>query len=256
MSKYVGVTWTPAGLFGVILREDGDPETDFFPSVWSLWKYHSNATRILVDVPLGLPVDSRRTCDVEAKRLLGEYHQRLFYTPTRQAVYEQHFETAKRVNERAGFSIQNQVWALVPRIRELDEFLDRHHGAIDRIAETRPELCFFGFNDRTPVEPSRRTPEGNAHRLDLLETVFEEARPLFESCRDRYLSPDYASFLRDEADILDAMVTAVAARRPGEQLGKLPPATDPPRDDRGLPMQLVYPRLITQTRLSNVVDGG
>jgi len=67
MSKYIGGDWASKGWFGAILRENGEYDTDFVPSIWSLWKYHSDATRIFIDIPIGLPSNSRRTCDVEAK---------------------------------------------------------------------------------------------------------------------------------------------------------------------------------------------
>lgn len=52
MSKYIGRDWASKGWFGAILRENGEYDTDFFPSIWSLWKYHSDATRIFIDIPI------------------------------------------------------------------------------------------------------------------------------------------------------------------------------------------------------------
>jgi predicted RNase H-like nuclease len=47
--------------------------------------------------------------------------------------------------------------------------------------------------------------------------------------------------LNSKDDILDALVAAVAAKRPVDELARLPKANDPPQDACGLPMQMVYP---------------
>lgn len=71
MKKYIGVDWASKGWLGVILRDDGAWDTDHFPTIWSLWKSHSDASRIFIDIPIGLPADTKRACDVEAKQKLG-----------------------------------------------------------------------------------------------------------------------------------------------------------------------------------------
>ena len=119
MATHIGACWASTGWFGVVLGDDGTWEADHFPSMWSLWKYHSDAARILVDVPIGLPTDARRACDVEAKRKLNRQGRRVPYAPVREAVYEGNLEVAKETNEAAGYSIQNQVWHRIPRIREV-----------------------------------------------------------------------------------------------------------------------------------------
>ena len=70
MGPSIGVHRASEGWFGVVLREDGSRDTDLFPSIWSLWKSHSDAARIVIDVPIGLPSDGRRACDVAARRKL------------------------------------------------------------------------------------------------------------------------------------------------------------------------------------------
>lgn len=256
MATHIGACWASTGWFGVVLGDDGAWEADHFPSVWSLWKYHSDAARILVDVPIGLPADARRACDVEAKRKLNRQGRRVWYAPVREAVYAGNLQAAKETNEAAGYSIQNQVWHRVPRVREVDEFLDANPGARDRLRETRPELCFYALNGHNPVADSKWTDEGVRRRLALLADELDDATAIYEACRDRYMTPRYASFLHSPADILDALAAAVTARRPPEELSELPERTDPPRDERGLPMRIVYPSDVNQTRLSTLRGAG
>lgn len=253
MGKYVGVDWASKGWFGVILMDDGSWTTDHFPTVWSIWKRHSDATRIFIDIPIGLPDEDRRVCDVEAKQELSPRGASVYYTPIRDGVYQQNLEAAKTLNEQVGYSIQNQAWSAVPRIREVDEFLDMYPGARDRVFETHPELCFYAFNDRQPVV-SKHTEEGIRQRKSLLESEYPDALDIFETAREQYLTPAYASFLNARTDILDGLVAAVTAQRPMNELGRLPEGNNPPTDDRGLPKQIVFPRDDSQTRLTTLAE--
>ncbi len=254
MDKYVGLSWAPTGWLGMIVREDGSWETDHFPTIWSVWKYHSNATTIGIDIPFGLPATDKRACDSAAKDRLGERGRSVFYTPVRAAVYEQTLETAKTTTEtQAGYSIQNQVWRRIPRLRELDEFLDQYPGAVDRLIEVQPEVAFSALNGETPVPP-RDTEAGYNRRRALLAEEQPVLTTIIDTARDRYLSPPYASFLNDRADILDGAVTAATAMRPPTQRARLPTGTPIPRDERGLPMTIQYPETATQSRLSTLSE--
>lgn len=105
MAKYVGLDWASKGWFGVILEDGGEWETDQFPTIWSLWKYHSDTSRIFIDIPIGLPSEEKRTCDVKAKEMLGNQHSSVFYTPIREAVYQQNLDEAKEKNEVKPISV-------------------------------------------------------------------------------------------------------------------------------------------------------
>lgn len=251
MAKYVGLDRASKGWFGVVLRDGGSWETDLFPSIWSVWKYHSDAARILVDIPIGLPSDGRRDCDVRAKELLDQRQRSVFYTPIRNAVYQQNLDEAKAINEtEADFSIQNQAWSTVPRIREVDEFLDMYPSARDRLCETHPEVCFYALNGRNALDGSKKSEEGRRRRKALLADEHPDAMTIYEESVDRYTSPSYAPMVSGSDDILDALVAAVTARRSSDECLTLPEA--PPTDDRGLPMRIVYPSDTEQTRLSTL----
>jgi predicted RNase H-like nuclease len=251
MAKYVGLDWASKGWFGVILNDSGTWETDLFPSLWSVWKYHSDASRILIDIPIGLPSDEKRACDVNAKEKLAHRQRSVFYTPVRDAVYEQNLDDAKETNEaEADFSIQNQAWSLVSRIREVDEFLDMYPSARDRVQETHPEVCFYALNGRNALTESKRTEEGIRRRKALLADESPVAVSIYEESVDRYTTPSYAPMVSGSDDILDALVAAVTAQRSPDECLTLPEA--PPTDERGLPMQIIYPSDTKQTRLSTL----
>lgn len=250
MVKYIGVDWASRGWLGVIVREEGW-EADLFPSIWSLWKYHSDAARILIDIPIGLPTAAtgKRTCDVEAKQILGPRHRSVFYAPVRAAVYETNLDAAKAVNEPAGYSIQNQAWGIVSRIREVDEFLDMYPSARDRMRETHPEVCFRALNG-APLPSVKTTDAGQADRRAILYDEVPRAREICEEIESTFTTPPYAPMVGSVDDILDAVVAAVTARRDESGVATLPES--PPTDERGLPMEIVYPSSTVQTRLTAI----
>lgn len=252
MGKYIGVDWAARGWFGVVLDDDGDWDADLFPSVWSLWKYHSDATRILVDVPIGLPSRSqgRRECDEAAKDFLKRRQRSVFYTPVREAVYETNLEHAKEVNEAAGYSIQNQAWGIVPRIREVDEFLDERPTARDRVRESHPEVCFHALAG-DPLEHSKHTPEGVRERRGILADEDPRTAALVDDLAEEFTTPGYAPMVGGVDDVLDALVAAVTARRDEDDLASLPDGPTP-TDERGLPMEIVYPATGVQTTLTSL----
>ena len=130
MAEYVGLDWAKKGWFGVTLKDDGEPDTELYPSILSVWKNHKKADRILIDIPIGLNNDEKRKCDEEAEGMLKPDRQNsVFSTPVRGAVYAKTLKGAKEINEEHGFSISNQAWSICLRIREVDEFLDELPGS-------------------------------------------------------------------------------------------------------------------------------
>lgn len=249
MATYLGLEWTSKGWFGASRSEDRW-DCDLFPTVWSAWRRHADADRILIDAPIGLPGpdDGRRRCDALAKEFLGERQASVFYTPIREAVYETRLEEAKAINEEAGYSIQNQAWSVVPRIREVDEFLDTHPGARDRMRETHPEVCYRALRG-APLTTPPNSADGPRERREVLIDAAPDLEGPLDEAIDRFTSPRYAPLVTDPRRVQDAFVAALTASRSEEGLATLPVA--PPEDDRGLPMAIVYP---TEHRQLTLVD--
>ena len=67
----------------------------------------------------------------------------IFPIPCRQAVYAATEEEQKKANIHVfGKSLAKQSIAIIPKIRELDEFLSSHPQYKNRILESHPELAF------------------------------------------------------------------------------------------------------------------
>lgn len=218
MNEYVGVDW--AGKQWVVSIYDGDHlECEVLPTIFNIWqKYGKNAERILVDIPIGLTSGEIRNCDMEAKAILSEagLGSSLFYTPTRPAVQQQTIEDAKEV-QNADYSIQNQAWSIVPRIREVDVFLQETEDARDVILESHPELCFLGLDNRSDDKLGQKSgSDGIDDRQEILrDHIGEGFDDDYDEIKDQLMEPQYAPALgpSNEDDILDSIVMALTAKK-------------------------------------------
>lgn len=231
---YAGVDWAGKGWLAVFLTEGSGFEGKHYPTLWNLWRdKRDDITRMLVDIPIGMCEDRKRACDVEAKRLLGGRQQSsVFYTPIRDAVYARNIEAAKECHREAGtdFSVQNQAWSLVPRIREVDAFVADHDES-QKVLETHPEVCFVTLN-RGSLEHSKKTDDGIEERLALLDEVTDASvDDFYETARSTFREPTYAPTVSNQDDIVDALVAAVSAASTEGELPALPRETGPDYDE-------------------------
>jgi predicted RNase H-like nuclease len=227
---YIGVDWASKGWFTVTLG-DGKPKAGFYPTVFNMWHdIDANAVdNVLIDIPIGLRESDIRACDVEAKDVLGERGKSVFYTPVRDAVESTNLTEAKKAQEDEEFSIQNQAWGIVPRIREVDVFLQETDGANDVVFETHPEVCFAALGDG-PAEDEKKTEDGAENRVNILDGYLNDAKGLYTKWTKEYTEPQYAP-VAGKDDIVDAMAAAVTAREYDKNPARLPRKADAGRDE-------------------------
>lgn len=247
MGTYVGADWASKGWVAAELDEDGELDVGFYPTIWNLWYEYEgdDLEQILIDIPIGLPGDGRRECDQKAKEYLGERRSSVFWTPIREAIYQNNIENAKDVQGNVmEHSISNQAWAIVPRIREVDTFLRKTDDVQDVVRESHPEVCFRKLNDEPPGPKSSDV--GIEERTEVLCKKLEmDPEECGETSR-RLTEPSYGRFAAED-DVLDAIVLAVTAKRVAEDdYSRLSSDTEadeerPPTDEKGLPMEIVYP---------------
>ena len=187
---------------------------------------------IAVDVPIGLPDVGARPCDLEARQLLGPGRaSSVFPAPIRPVLAAScHAEAsaARRAVEGKGLSIQ--AWAIVPKIREIDDALRADPALRASVREVHPEICFYFMAGGRPMRFSKKKLDGRAERSDLLRARFGQA---VDDALREMRGPDCAA-----DDILDALAALWTAQRiaTGEAI-TLP--TTPGRDRFGLPMEMV-----------------
>jgi len=179
-----------------------------------------------VDMPIGLPVDARRACDVEARRALGLRGSSVFPTPPRACLgATTHPEAVERARAAFGAGISVQAFHLLPKIAEVDALVDPLEP--DRVVEISPELAFATMRrlrtgESTPL-PRKIEREGAAARRRLLHAEGIEVRPVPRGAR--------------ADDVLDAYAVLWSAERFAR--GEAIVFGDGSRDERGLPMRIV-----------------
>lgn len=127
-----------------------------------------------IDIPIGLPDAGPRTCDIEARRMLG--HPRgtsVFPAPLRPMLNAKTYRQACRIGQRAdGRKLSLQTWNIIPKIREVDDFLRREPTWTPLFHETHPELAFAIWNGGRAMTHSKKTPAGRAEREALVRSTF------------------------------------------------------------------------------------
>ncbi len=188
---------------------------------------------VAIDIPLGLADGGPRTCDLEARRLLGRPRgSSVFPAPCRPALAATTYRVACGLSRRAlGVALSIECFNILPKIRQVDALMTPARQAFVR--EVHPELVFALASGRAHglIEP-KRTAAGERVRLRLLR----RAAPRFDLAGVRArLGP--ARVARD--DVVDAVACLVAAWRIGEGKALVLPAGGVERDTRGLRMEIV-----------------
>jgi predicted RNase H-like nuclease len=193
--------------------------------------------RVLVDIPVGLPVAGEREVDVAARTLLGPRTGSVFGIPPRPVLDALDYPEALALARAAmGKGLSKQAFHLLPKIREVDRWLRRRGGAVP-LRESHPELVFRGLarlarRDADALGAKRTAPGRRARLAVLADHGVDGAALLAAPRREKGLAAA-------EDDVLDAAALAVAARLPAAALATVPavPATDP----LGLPMEMLIP---------------
>lgn len=184
---------------------------------------------VVIDIPIGLPESGRRACDLEARAMLGKRRSSVFTGVRRPLLAIAGYEAANAWGKRDGEGLTRQMWNILPRIREVDDWITPARSRTFR--EGHPELAFAGAAGR-PMAHYKKTREGEAERLKTLDGFIGRATVL------RWLDNARGSGAARD-DILDALALCRTAARVALGChGQIP--ADPPRDARGLPMEMVF----------------
>ncbi|MFC4437475.1 MULTISPECIES: DUF429 domain-containing protein [Natrialbaceae] len=200
----VGVDACPIGWFATVIHNDG-VRTETYEEFETLSETYTEADRILVDIPIGLPEDERRRCDEDASDLLGSRGMSVFYPPCRSAAELTHYEEANDEHrDQIGHGLSQQAHNIGRKSLQVADVVGERYDGVVR--ESHPELCFAALNGQ-PIAYSKSSDRGRGLRMKLLSNELDDAEALYRDTRDEYLLKEVR---RD--DILDSMVLAVAAR--------------------------------------------
>jgi predicted RNase H-like nuclease len=123
--------------------------------------------------------------------------------------------------------ISAQAWAILPKIKEVDELLRSDYNSRRRIYEMHPEVSFCRWGGR-PMQYRKKKSAGYAEREALIDHLWpgERAR-LWNTVRGKAARDDFN----------DAFAALWTARRIAD--GSAVELTSPEHDQEGLPMRIV-----------------
>jgi predicted RNase H-like nuclease len=158
---------------------------------------------VAIDMPIGLPNTGVRQCDLAAKVYLGPGRNRVF-TGVRRPLLQHvdNFGNANLWAKKDGRGISIQLFCILPKIAELDQYLLGRSAAFP-IRETHPELVFQGINNGQYL-PQKKTTEGRQLRRDLIYAHgFSQIDDWLGSIKGTGAKAD---------DLLDACACVIAAK--------------------------------------------
>ena len=231
MSELVGVDGCADGwVFRV--EVDGKLDAGVAPDLQSLLSGVTAYAIVAIDVPIGLPDSGPRSCDLEARRLLGGPRaSSVFPAPVRACLAAATYPAACAAHVSAdGRSMSRQAFGILKKIREVNELLSRDSKLQDRVREVHPEVCFARWNAGTPMAHRKTQRPGRLEREALIDSVWPgERERLRRALRGIRCKPD---------DLNDAFAALWTARRIRDHEATVVPAS-PPTDARGLRMEMV-----------------
>ena len=233
----VGVDGCSAGWVFVEVRPTGPLRYGVVQRLRELVPDPHQSARVFVDIPIGLP-DGRheRKCDREARRVLGKRRSSVFRVPPRAVLTADNYGYANEVSlMESGAGITKQAYGILDKCREVDQLLRDYPAVRAVIREIHPEICFWAFAGRKPMQHYKKKGEGFRERLDVLKRVRPSAAHEIERTLAEF-NPRGRDVARD--DVVDAMAAALTAAAGAGSLRTLP--AKPPRDAFGLPMEMVY----------------
>ena len=232
----VGVDGCPKGWF-YFRSDDGAISSGVAGDFAELVEGLPSGARVFIDIPIGL-IDSGsdgRECDRLARRALGSPRSSsVFSAPAFPVLAATNYEDAKRKSEQAiGKKLSRQAFAIVPKIKEVNEYLAANRNSSIVVREVHPELCFWGLNGGVAMQYAKKKRVGYNERLQLLQKFLPNAQALVQEPLNKHKRSAVA---RD--DIIDALVALITGCTADDKLITLP--ANPPLDLRGLAMEIVY----------------
>jgi predicted RNase H-like nuclease len=227
----VGVDGCRAGWLAVAELTDRSIRARVYPSFSDLVESFPTSTVIAIDIPIGLPEKSFRTCDRDTRRALGVTRgSSVFPAPLRAVLkaksYSEACQTRLRIDAK---KMSLQAWGIVPKVREVDKVLLAKPELAHRIYEAHPEATFAHWAGE-PQQHSKKTAAGRRERFELIESVWPGA---VAQSRGELRGADY-----QVDDLYDAFAVLWTARRIVAGKHRSLPST-PESDSKGLPMRIV-----------------
>lgn len=235
MLDFIGIDGCKYGWFVVKISQESW-EIELIKKINELKINFDTTKKILIDIPIGL-VDRHlkaRQCDQEARQLLGKRASSIFTAPIREILGANNYKNACLINkEYTAKKISLQTWNLIPKIKEIDNFLMKNKKYKTLFNESHPELVFWFLNNKSELKYSKKTNEGIDERLNILIKYYQNAIEIYNYAIKKYLRKDVK-----KDDIIDAISLATIGFISNNYLKTIP--SIPEIDSQGLEMKIAY----------------
>ena len=238
-----GVDWCRAGWFYIAFGPAEKIRWGIERTIDALVAKADSDSRVFIDVPIGLPSNRLgRVCDAEArKKLHAQRRSSVFSTPVRAVLHHtNNYNRSNQINkELTGKGLNKQTFNLLPKIKEVDDLLGSCGEARKIIREVHPEVCFWALAGNRPMQYKKSLLKGFFERLAVLRELWPSVSETIDAILDdEAILKEHSRGNLDGDDILDAAAAAITAWAEPQALRTLP--EHPPKDQRGLPMEMVY----------------
>lgn len=164
--RVLGVDGCRQGWIGVVLDSGRVVGVLFEERLSELLSRAPEAECVGVDMPIGLVEESWREADLAARAFLGRRAATVFMVPPRPVLLaEDHAAASELSRALTGQGVSRQAFNLRSKILEVDPLA----ASDTRLHEVHPEVAFGCMAGGFAVSASKKTWEGVARRLALLE---------------------------------------------------------------------------------------
>lgn len=232
--KYIGVDGCKGGWIAAIY-ENEKLKLSKYSCIEELVSANEDYRELIIDMVIGLPSSNAEVRpDSAARALIPGRTSTIFAVPSRQAIYADDKDEIREVNIKAlGKDLPAQTIAIIPKMRELDEFLQSHPNHKNRLKESHPEVCFSRL--KGSVIMSRKADgEGIAERVRIL-------REYLPDITEDYIYQEAKKFKCNPDDVVDSIVLCVTGNLFAQGKSDVIPE-NVQEDVTGLRMQMIIPR--------------
>ncbi len=231
---WMGIDGCPGGW--VYISKNKEWEAGIIRSLTDIHHQMARSSLVLIDMPIGFP-DSKnpiRACDSIARKILGKKGSSVFPVPARETLEAESYQEGQKINkEILGRGLSRQSWGLVPRLKELDIYLQGKGRGVN-IREAHPEVLFWYLNKKKAIKNEKKTFKGFIDRFNVVSRYYPKAINILDFLMENFLRKELK---RD--DITDALVLVTSAFLGKVGLQSLPPEGD--KDQKGLRREIVLP---------------
>lgn len=230
----IGVDGCKGGWIAAIIDRE-ELRVEKYQSMEQLVSRYPVFDEFLIDMVIGFPDNEKDfRPDTLARKIVAPRTSTIFAVPCRNAVYAETEREQILCNQMAlGKSLAKQSMAIIPKMRELDNFLNERDVYKNVIKESHPEVCFARLNGSV-VMSKKAEKEGMSERVHILKKYV----PILS---EAYILQKTKEYKCNADDIVDAICLAVTTNLNIQGKAETIPSR-PQKDRMGLEMQMIIPK--------------